>query len=279
MPGLTHQSIPTRTMTDRQRTPIAFGHSAWIYWWLDVSRGIARARRSPFEVEIEHNFAICVLCATHIIQQSLPTCNDDAYMTPHIGLVMANDVADCSLANGRRVDDLAYVYIVMDSITVCRSVDGSYTFGKEKMEHRIVPVGERLTPNYCVIFGRLIVETPTFGFRPRSRIAVDTARFEYFRARLWDQIGEVNLLGEEVIEGIFRLLTSTLPVTERHINNGIDQLRLRINLMRFTLDDSDHVALREQLAMVKSGWFRLLEKVRFFKLNHYPLVRYVEEGY
>lgn len=272
-------NFPSRMMSERQREPLDFGDSANIYSWWDISRGLARSRASPYEIEIEHNSSMCVRCATHIIQQSIPTCLDNEYMTPHVGVVMSHDIVDCSLANNRRMDDLAYIYVTMDSLTVCRTTDRMYSFNTERMETQIVPIGERLTPNYCAIFGKLIISTPAFTYRPQSRVAHDRAQFEFFRESLWDQIGVINILGEDVMDGIVRLLSSSLPVTERHTNNVINQLRSKIKVMKLTTSDSDHNALHEQLAMVKSSWNRLLEGVRYFKLKHYPLVHHVDDHY
>lgn len=81
------------------------------------------------------------------------------------------------------------------------------------------------------------------------------------------------------MDGIVRLLTSTMPSSECHVHNVINQLRRRINTMHFTTADFDHVTLHEQLAMIKTGWYRLLEKIRFFKLDHYPLVQLIINQY
>lgn len=266
-------------MSDRQRMPLDFGPTSKLYSWWDISSGMARSRISPFEVEIEHSSATRVKCATHIIQQSIPNCVKEEYMTPHIGIIMANDIVDCSLANKRRIDDLAYLYVDMESVTICRDQNRMYHFSSEKMETQIVPIGEKITPNYCAIFGKLVVSTPAFTFRPRCRIATDIASFECFREHLWDQVGNINIEGEEVIDGIIRLLSSTMPTTERQIHNTVNQLRHHVNNMQFNTSDYDHVALHEHMAMIKSGWYRLLEKIRFFKLNHYPVVQLIDGTY
>lgn len=141
-------------MNRRQRTPMDLGDDAKIYSWFDISGEMHRARRSPYEITIEKTTAICTTCATHYVQESIPTCADNEYLKPHVGIVMANHIVDASLVNGDRLNDLAYAYVKMDSLNICRERDGTYTFSKECSPYQIVPVGKELAPSHCVIFGK-----------------------------------------------------------------------------------------------------------------------------